>query len=158
MNKSRTTWLQKALWEMPGCKKALGFLMCPWSLTQSSPTFLFTHFPVDLACMKIFSSCHVFFILWLLASLGISTHPEPILQDLLFCWVGKLLYSSCTTSLIPQLWHLSWQGSLLWRQTSLGGLSQEHTYLSASTPQRTPSSASRQCTRDDLHYVKANIF
>lgn len=37
-------------------------------------------------------------------------------------------------------------------------LSQEHRGLPALAQQRTPSSDYRQCTGEDLHYFKANIF
>lgn len=90
---------------------------------------------------------------------ALDSHSCPALSPslvLLLSW--KTYFSSCTTSLIPQLWHPTWQRALLWRKSWLGGLSQEHRDLSALAWGRTPSSASRQCTREDLHCSKANIF
>ena len=121
--------------------------------------FLLIYFPLELAVAKILSSCHVDFISWFLALLWTPTLPELFLSKTCsFAHLENFFFSSCATSLIPQLWHPTRQGALLQRQHWLGGLSQEHGDHTALAWRRTPSSDSRQCTREDLHHSKANIF
>lgn len=77
---------------MSGCKKALEFLVCSWPRSFSPNFLLICCFPLVLTVAKILSSCHVDFISWFLALLWACTLPEPSLQDLFFCWVGKLFF------------------------------------------------------------------
>lgn len=96
----------------------------------------------------------------MILGLALDSHsPRALsLQDLFFCWFGKLFFLllhnfSDSTAVTPHP-----AGALLQRQNWLGGLSQEHRDLTALAWRRTPSSDSRQCTREDLHHSKANIF
>lgn len=95
----------------------------------------------------------------MILGLTLDSRSSPALSSrlvLLLSWnLFLLLHNfSDSTAVTP---HLA-ENSALETKLAWGGLSQEHRDLTALAWRRTPSSDSKQCTREDLHYSKANIF